>query len=173
MQFIVLGFQKFLSAGIHLFLLLFYLGTNILDKDFIFLSLRLNLPVVFRLMYLIGNQRILLIFQFSHLLAAPFLQTVFQLQRLHLELLFRLRQQLHFCLFSIKRFIQLSYLKQIFSLQGFIILLMLVLQIIQQLDDVCTELFLFSELLLQFLGSSEFSLYSCQIDAYAIERSRG
>ena len=83
MQFIVLGFQKFLSAGIHLFLLLFYLGTNILDKDFIFLSLRLNLPVVFRLMYfqfaqqirlqltlqfflfhLIGNQCILLIFQF-------------------------------------------------------------------------------------------------------------
>ena len=81
----------------------------------------------FFLFHLIGNQRILLIFQFSHLLAAPFLQTVFQLHRLHFELLFRLRQQLHFSLFSIKRFIQLSYLKLIFPLQVFIVLLMLVL----------------------------------------------
>ena len=146
MQFIVLCFHDFLSAGIHLVLLIFYLGTNILGKDFIFLSLHLNLPVVFRLMrfqialqirlqlvlqfflfHLIGNQRILLIFQFRQLLAAPFLQTVFQLQQLHLELLFRLRQQLYFCLFSIKRFIQLSYLKLIFPLQVFIVLLMLVL----------------------------------------------
>ena len=191
MQFIALGFQEFLLASIHLVLLLFYLGTNILGKDFIFLSLHLNLPVVFRLMrfqfalqirfqlvlqfflfHLIGNQCILLIFQFSQLLAAPFFQTFFQLQRLRFELLFRLRQQLHFSLFSMKRFIQLSYLKQIFSLQGFMILLMLVQQIIQLLDDVSTKLFLFSELLLQFLGSSEFSLYGSQIDIYAIERSR-
>ena len=83
MQFIVLGFQEFLFAGIHLVLLLFYLRLNIVGKAFKSLCFLLNLSIVFRLksfqlslqfhlqlalilflLHLIGNKRILLIFQF-------------------------------------------------------------------------------------------------------------
>ena len=83
MQFIVLCFQEFLLADIHLVQLLFYLRLNIVGKDFKSLCFQLNLSVVFRLksfqlalqfhlqlalilflLHLIGNKRILLIFQF-------------------------------------------------------------------------------------------------------------
>ena len=83
MQFIVLCFQEFLLTPIHLVLLLFYLRLNIVGKDFKSLCFLLNLSVVFRLksfqlslqfhlqlalilflLHLIGNKRILLIFQF-------------------------------------------------------------------------------------------------------------
>ena len=49
MQFIVLCFQEFLLAGIHLVLLLFYLRLNIIGKAFKSLCFLLNLSVVFRL----------------------------------------------------------------------------------------------------------------------------